>query len=407
MKKPELLAPAGNLEKLKIAITYGADAVYIAGKKYGLRAAAGNFTMPELTEGVHYAHKKGKKVYVALNILPHNSDLEGLDKYIKDLESIKVDALIVADPGVLSLTKEIAPDMAITLSTQVNTTNWKSALFWHKLGVNRITVARELSIDEIKTIVQNTPATLEIEAFIHGAMCISYSGRCLLSNYMTHRDSNRGACSHPCRWTYSLVEEQRPGHYFPVYEDERGTSIFSSKDLCLIESIPELIQSGLTSFKIEGRMKSAYYVAATVSVYRQAIDNFINNPSDYKFDPAWIEELEKVNHREYTKGFLFSKPDSKEQIYDAVSYIKNYDYAGLIMDYNKKTKTATLKQQNKMMVGDSIEIIRPFRNYFSQSIGNMWNMDGNPIEAAPHAKQIIKMKMDYPVKPMDIIRKKI
>lgn len=404
---PELLAPAGNLEKLKIAINYGADAVYLAGKRYGLRAAAGNFTREEIHEGIRYAHDRGKKVYVTINIIPHNGDLNGLDEYIKYLDSIKADAVIIADPGILMVVKENAPGMPVTLSTQANNTNWKSAVFWHKAGVNRIAVARELSIDEVKTIVQNTPDSLEIETFVHGSMCISYSGRCLLSSYMTGRDSNRGECTHPCRWIYNIVEEKRPGEYFKVYEDERGTSVFSSKDLCLIQYIPELIQSGLSSFKIEGRMKSSHYIAVTVSSYRQAIDRYLDNPSGYEFDPRWLDELKKVVHREYTKGFLFSKPGSHGQVYTADSYIKNYDYTGLVLDYKQDTKTAKVEQQNKMVLDDEVEVIGPCRDYFTQSIKKMWDEEENFIESAPHAKQIVKMKIDYPVKPMDIIRKEI
>ncbi len=405
MKKPELVAPAGNFEKLKIALNYGADAVYLSGKSYGLRAAAGNFTLQEIEEGVKYAHEREKKVYVTLNIIPHNSDFNGLDEYVKYLESIKVDAVIIADPGILSIVKENTLNMPVTLSTQANNTNWKSAVFWHKNGVKRITAARELSIEEIKTIVQNTAGNPEIEIFVHGAMCISYSGRCLLSNYLTHRDSNRGDCTHPCRWIYNLVEEKRPGEYFPVFEDERGTSIFSSKDLCLIEFIPQLIESGVNSFKIEGRMKSAYYVAVTVSVYRKAIDKYINDPSGFEFDQRWLEELKKVIHREYTKGFFFSKPNSEGQIYNTDSYIRNCEYAGFVLDYDRKTETAKVVQRNKMVTGDEIEIIGPDRDCISQLIEEMWDEEGNSIEAAPHAKQVIKMKIDYPVKPMDIIRK--
>lgn len=406
-KKPELLAPAGNLEKLKIAVNYGADAVYLAGKKYGLRAAADNFTLEEMKEGIRYAHGKGRKVYVAVNIIPRNDDLNGLDEYIKYLDSIEADAVIIADPGVLKIVKENAPDMAVTLSTQANNTNWKSAVFWHQAGIGRITVARELSIEEIRVIVQNTPDSLEIETFVHGAMCISYSGRCLLSSYMAGRDPNRGDCTQPCRWIYNVVEEKRPGEYFRVFEDERGTAIFSSKDLCLIRFIPELIQSGLSSLKIEGRMKSNHYVAVVVSSYRQAIDRYMGDPSDYEFDECWFEELEKIIHREYTQGFFFSKPGPQGQIYNSDSYIKKYNCVGVVLDYDQKTKTAKVEQQNKMMLNDEIEVIGPHRDYFTQSIEEMWDEDGNFIESAPHAKQIVKMKINYPVKPMDIVRKKM
>lgn len=407
MKKPELLAPAGNLEKLKIALTYGADAVYIAGKAYGLRAAAGNFTLKEMEEGVQFAHDREKKVYVTLNIIPHNSDLLGLDQYIKDIDRIGVDAVIVADPGTLSIVKENAPNLSIALSTQANNTNWKSAMFWHKVaGVDRIILARELSFNEMKSIVENTPDSLEIEAFIHGAMCISYSGRCLLSNYMANRDSNRGACAHPCRWEYRLVEEKRPGEYYPVYEDERGTYIFNSKDLCLIEHVPELIEAGITSFKIEGRMKSLYYVATVVSTYRKAIDSYMKNPSTYKTDPKWLEELSKASHREYTKGFSFKKPGAEEQLYKTSSYVRDYDFTGLVLDYDKKTNIATVEQRNNMKVGEKIEIIGPNREYFSQIIEEMWDEKEELIEVAPHAQQIIKLRVKEPLKALDILRKK-
>lgn len=405
MKVPELLAPAGNLEKLKIALTYGADAVYLAGKAYGLRAAAGNFSLEEMEEGVRFAHERGKKVYVTLNIIPHNGDLKGLDQYIQNIDRIGVDAVIVADPGILTIVKENAPGLSVALSTQANNTNWKSAIFWHNAGVNRIVLARELSLKEIKTIVENTPDTLEIEGFIHGAMCISYSGRCLLSNYMANRDSNRGACAHPCRWQYHLVEEKRPGEYYPVYEDERGTYIFNSKDLCMIEHIPDLINAGITSFKIEGRMKSLYYVATVVSIYRKAIDAYIKDPETFEFDPTWLEELAKASHREYTTGFYFTRPGDKEQLYETSTYIRNYDFAGLVIDYNENTGVATIEQRNRMEIGDQIEVMGPYRDFFSQEITEMTDEENNPIDSAPHAQQIIKIKMDHPVKPLDILRK--
>lgn len=407
MKKPELLAPAGNLEKLKIAIIYGADAVYLAGKAYGLRAAAGNLTLDEMEEGVQFAHERGKKVYVTLNIIPHNSDLKGLDQYIKDIHRIGVDAVIVADPGIITLVKENAPDLTIALSTQANNTNWKSAIFWHNAGVDRIIVARELSLKEIKTIIENTPDSLEIESFVHGAMCISYSGRCLLSNYMANRDSNRGACAQPCRWEYRLVEEKRPGEYYPVYEDERGTYIFNSKDLCMIEHIPELIDIGINSLKIEGRMKSLYYVATVVSTYRKAIDLYLKYPANFKTDPNWLVEIAKASHREYTKGFYFSRPGASEQIYTTSTYVRDYDFTGLVLKYDDKTKIATIEQRNRMVVGDEIEIMGPYRDFFKHIIEEMWDEEGNPINEAPHPQQIIKMKINHPVSPWDILRKKI
>ena len=405
MKKPELLAPAGNLEKLKIAIIYGADAIYLAGKAYGLRAAAGNFTLDEMEEGVKFAHDRGKKVYVTLNIIPHNSDLKGLDKYIKDIDKIGVDAVIVADPGIITLVKENAPNLTIALSTQANNTNWKSAIFWHNAGVKRIIVARELSLKEIKEIVEKTPDTLEIESFVHGAMCISYSGRCLLSNYMANRDSNRGACAQPCRWKYNLVEEKRPGEYYPVFEDERGSYIFNSKDLCMIEHIPELIDIGISSLKIEGRMKSIYYVATIVSIYRKALDAYFKDANVYKTDPNWLIEIAKASHREYTKGFYFNRPGANEQIYTTSAYVRNYDFVGIVLEYDKKTKIATIEQRNRIIVGDEIEIIGPNRDFFQHKIEEMWDDEGNSIDAAPHPQQIIKMKIRQSVLPWDILRK--
>lgn len=405
MKKPELLAPAGNLEKLKFAIMYGADAVYLAGKAYGLRAGAGNFSLEEMEEGVRFTHERGKRVYVTLNIIPHNGDLKGLDQYIRNIDKIGVDAVIVADPGVMAIVQENAPDLSIALSTQANNTNWKSAGFWHRIGVERVIMAREMSLKEIKTIVEKTPDTLEIEAFIHGAMCISYSGRCLLSNYMANRDANRGACAHPCRWQYSLVEEKRPGEYYPVYEDETGTHVFNSKDLCMIEHIPELIETGMDSFKIEGRMKSLYYVATVVSVYRKAIDAYFEDPASYKTDPKWLEELMKASHRDYTTGFYFSRPGASEQIYDNSTYIRDYDFTGVVLDYDEQSKIATIEQRNRMVVGDEIEVMGPKRDFFSQKIEEMWDEEGNPIESAPHPQQIIKMKMIQSVLSWDILRK--
>lgn len=405
MKKPELLAPAGNLEKLKFAIMYGADAVYLGGRAYGLRAGAGNFSLEEMEEGVHFAHEKGKKVYVTLNIIPHNEDLKGLDQYIQDINKIGVDAVIVSDPGVIAIVQENASNLSIHLSTQANNTNWKSANFWHKIGVERIIVAREMSLKEIKTIVEKTPDILEIEAFIHGAMCISYSGRCLLSNYMANRDANRGACAHPCRWKYSLVEEKRPGEYYPVYEDETGTHVFNSKDLCMIEHIPELIETGMDSFKIEGRMKSLYYVATVVSTYRKAIDAYFEDPASYKADPKWFVELMKASHRDYTTGFYFGRPGASEQVYNSSTYIRDYDFTGIVLDYDEKSKIATIEQRNRMAVGEEIEIMGPKKDFFRQKIEEMWDEEGNPIESAPHPQQIIKIKMVQQVLSWDILRK--
>lgn len=405
MNRPELLAPAGDLEKLKMAITYGADAVYLGGEEFGLRAGAKNFTIETMKEGLKFAHDRGKRVYVTLNIIPHNEDLEGLPEYVKKLHEIGVDAVIVADPGVFTIVKESVPDIEIHLSTQANTTNYSTANFWYNQGVKRIVVARELSLEEIKNIMDKAPEGLEIEAFVHGAMCISYSGRCLLSNYMAGRDANRGQCAQSCRWKYNLVEEQRPGEYFPVYEDDKGTYIFNSKDLCMIGYIPELMQSGIKSFKIEGRMKSPYYVATIVRSYRMAIDNYLADPENYVYNDKWLQEMRKVSHRDFTTGFYFNKPDTNDQIYTTNTYVRGYDFVGLVLDYDKESGIATVEQRNRMFVGDQIEIFGPNKEYYTQTIEKMWDEKGNEMEVAPHPQQRIKMKVSQPVEPWDMIRK--
>lgn len=407
MNKPELLAPAGNMEKLKYALHYGADAVYLAGNRYGLRAKAGNFSIDELKEAVTYVHDRGKKIYVTMNIIPHNEDFEGMVDYIKTLEDLKVDEIIVADPGVVSLIKETAPNLKISLSTQANTTNSYSANFWHKMGVNRIVLARELSLKEIKEIRENTPKTLELEAFIHGAMCISYSGRCLLSNYMANRDANKGDCAQPCRWNYSLMEKTREGEYFPVYEDEKGTYVFNSKDLCLIRRVPELIEAGVDSFKIEGRMKSVFYVSTVVNTYRKVIDRYLQDPEGYEFDERDFIELKKISHREYTEGFAFNKPTHEDQNYDTSTYVRDYDFAGVILDYDEETKIATVEQRNKIEIGSKVEIMTPGEDFKIEEITQMWDEEGNPIESTPHPKMIFKVKLETKVSPMDILRVKL
>jgi len=406
MKKVELLAPAGSLEKLEMALVYGADAVYMGGEAYGLRAYAENFSREEMKAGIEFAHSMGKKVYITMNIIPHNNDLIGMPEYIKEIESMGVDAVILSDPGVLAMVKSVAPSMEIHLSTQANNTNWGSANFWYNQGVRRIILARELSLKEIREIREKTPDDLQLEIFIHGAMCISYSGRCLLSNYMAGRDSNKGLCAHPCRWKYYLVEEKRPGEYMPVYENERGTFIFNSKDLCMIEHIPEMIHAGVTSFKIEGRMKSSYYVATIVKAYREAIDKYYSDPEGYKFDPHWLEEICKASHREYSTGFYFGRPTGEGQIYDKSSYIREYDFVGLVMDYDKKTGIATVEQRNRMFVGEEIEVLRPKGRYFKQVIKSMKNADGEDIDVAPHPQMTVLMPMDDEVEKYTILRRK-
>ncbi|MEA2020872.1 MAG: U32 family peptidase [Candidatus Caldatribacteriota bacterium] len=405
MKKPELLAPAGNLEKLKIAVIYGADAVYLGGENFGLRAGAKNFTLEELTEGIKFAHDRGKRVYLTLNIIAHNEDLVGLPGYIRKLKDLCLDGLIISDPGVLKIVKNIIPEMEVHLSTQASTTNYAAVNFWYEQGVRRIILARELSLEEIEEIIKKSPPDMKIETFIHGAMCISYSGRCLLSNYMVGRDANRGDCAHSCRWRYYLMEETRPGEYFPVFEDERGTYIFNSKDLCMIEHIPSLIEAGISVFKIEGRMKSSYYVATVVKAYRYLIDSYFSKPKEYFCAEKWLDEIKKVSHRYFTTGFYFAKPGGKEQRYNSSAYIKTYDFSGLILDYDADNQIATIEQKNRIFAGDEIEIFGPNGDFFTQKIEKMWDEDEEEIEVAPHAKQIIRIKMSKPVKPWYIIRK--
>lgn len=407
MKKVELLSPAGDLERLKIAFIYGADAVYLGGPGYGLRASAKNFSLAEIKEGTEYAHNIGKKVYVTVNIIPHNEDLDGLDNYLKELQNTNVDALIVSDPGVLSLAKEVIPKMELHLSTQANNTNYLSARFWEKQGFKRIVVARELSLEEIKKIKANISEETEIEAFVHGAMCISYSGRCLISNFLTAHDANRGDCKQPCRWKYHLVEESRPGEYFPVYENEKGTFFFNSKDLCMIDHIPDLINAGITSLKIEGRMKSAFYVATVTHAYRRAIDEYYEKGNLWKANSEWMDELRKVTNRDFITGFYYGKTDSDSQRYSSSSYIRDYNFVGLVKSYNHETGIANVEQRYRMFSGEDVEIIGPdLKKAVFTRIEKMWNEEDEPIDVAPHPKQIVKMKLNVPVKENYIIRKK-
>lgn len=392
MNKPELLAPAGNIEKLKTAIEFGADAVYLGGSKLNLRAFADNFSLDELKEGIEFAHSRNKKVYITLNVFPHNEDLNGLEEYLKDLYEIKADAVIVSDPGIIMTAREVVPNLEIHLSTQANSVNYKTAIFWHKQGVKRIVVARELSLKEIKSMKEKIPETCEIEAFVHGSMCISYSGRCLLSNYMTGRDSNRGACAQPCRYKYSLVEEKRPNEYFPVYEDEKGTYIMNSKDLCMIEHIPDLISAGIDSLKIEGRMKSSYYVASVVKAYREAIDTYFENPEEYKFNEKWMEYLTKPSHRRYTTGFYYG--DSNKQHYESSSYIRDFDIVGIVRSYDKETGIAVIEQRNKCYAGDKVEVLRPRGENLEIELKDLKNKDGEAIESTPVAQMIYTIKTD-------------
>lgn len=405
MKQPELLAPAGNLEKLKVAFAYGADAVYIGGRQFGLRAFSDNFDSEEMREGIEYAHSLNKKVYVTVNVFPHNNDLEGLPEYISFLSEAKADAIIISDPGVYRIVRRVAPDLPLHISTQANTVNWSSALFWQEMGAQRVVLAREMSIDDIK--LTRAKVNLELEAFVHGAMCISYSGRCLLSNYFTGRDANRGECSQACRWKYHLVEETRPGKYFPVLEDERGTYIFNSKDLCMLAHIPQLVNAGLTSFKIEGRMKSVHYVATVVKVYRAALDYYRENSEDYTPKQEWWEELNKISHRPYTTGFYFGKPTEKDQIYTSSSYIQSHDFIGLVRSYDSNTGLALVEQRNNMKVGEEIEVLCPKGENYSQRLNEMFNEEGESISVAPHPQQFIRIPMLKPTPEFSMLRRRI
>lgn len=403
MKKPELLAPAGNLEKLKTAINFGADAVYLGGSKLSLRAFADNFTDEELKEGLSFAHERGKKVYVAINVIPHNEDLNGLEEYLIDLYNIGVDAIIVSDPGVIMTAREVVPNLELHLSTQANNVNWKSAIFWHKQGVKRIVLARELSLNEIKELRENIPESCEIEAFVHGSMCMSYSGRCVISNYMTGRDANRGECAQPCRYKYHLVEEKRPGEYFPVIEDDKGTYILNSKDLCMIQHIPELMESGIDSFKIEGRMKSVFYVASVVKAYRKAIDAYFENPKEYQFNEEWLADIEKASHREYFTGFYFG--ETVKQSYGSSSYIRGYDIVGIVRGYDKETGIATIEQRNKILDGDTVEVLRPEVDYFEITLKDMKNEKGEKIPSAPSAQMIFTITSGVELQQGDMLIK--
>lgn len=405
MKKPELLAPAGNLEKLKMALIYGADAVYIGGKMFGLRAFSDNFTDMEMKEAVSFAHDLKKRVYVTVNIFAHNDDLRELPEYINFIDSIGIDGIIVSDPGVYRIARQVAPKLHLHISTQANNTNWSSVTFWQDLGAHRVVLAREVSLEDIKLIRQKVD--IELEAFVHGAMCISYSGRCLLSNYFTGRDANRGQCAQPCRWKYSLMEENRPGQYFPVYEDDKGTYIFNSKDLCLLAYLPDLIQSGLNSFKIEGRMKSVHYVASVVKVYREAINMYMHDPANFTVKEEWLEELQKVSHREYTTGFYFNKTTDKDQIYTSSSYIQTHDFIGLVKSYDSITGIAVIEQRNNMKVGEEIEVFQPGYPTFKQRIRCMYDVEGNEIQVAPHPQQTVSMPMDRPVVEYAMLRREV
>lgn len=406
-KNIELLAPAGSLTKLKYAIEYGADAVYIGGEEFSLRVASQNFTLAEIEEGINYAHQRGKKVYITANIIPHNEDLVEFPDFVRQVADLGADAIIVSDLGMFSIVKEVAPNLDIHISTQANNTNYASAKMWYSLGAKRVILARDLSFKEIGEIRDNIDPNEELECFVHGAMCVSYSGRCLLSNYLTHRDANKGACSHPCRWKYYLMEEKRPGEYMPVFENDRGTFLYNSKDLCMVEYIPELIKAGINSFKIEGRVKNELYVATVVGAYRRAIDAYLKNPDDFTVDPSVLDDLEKVSHREYTTGFYFNKPDENNQLYTSNTYIQDYTIVGVVTDYDEATGIATIEQRNRFFKGDEIEVIRPFEPSFAFTADYMTDSDGTDIDVAPHPQMTVKLKPGTKVGRFAILRKRV
>lgn len=404
-RHPELLIPASSLDVLKTAVVFGADAVYIGGEAFGLRAKAKNFTLEEMEQGISFAHARGVKVYVTANIFAHNEDLPGIRSYFSELREIRPDALIISDPGVFDIAQEICPEIECHISTQANNTNYGTYRFWHRQGASRVVCARELSLKEIKNLRENIPDDLEIEAFVHGAMCISYSGRCLLSNYFTGRDANRGACTHPCRWKYAVVEESRPGEYMPVYENERGTYIFNSRDLCMIEHIPELMDAGIDSFKIEGRMKNALYVATVARTYRKAIDDWKEDLALYREHMPWyLEQISGCTHRQYTTGFFFGKPDENTQIYDNSTYHKEYTYLGSVEEV--KDGLCRLEQRNKFSVGETIEIMKPDGRNIETAVRQILNEEGEEQESAPHAKQILWARLEEIPEKYDILRRR-
>lgn len=406
MRVPELLVPASSLEVLKVAVIFGADAVYIGGEAFGLRAKAKNFSMEEMQEGISFAHERGVKVYVTANILAHNQDLEGVQDYFRELKKIKPDALIISDPGVFMIARQVCPEIDIHVSTQANNTNYGTFLFWYQQGAKRVVSARELSLEELRQIRSRIPEDLEIETFVHGAMCISYSGRCLLSSFLAGRDANRGACTHPCRWKYALVEESRPGQYMPVYENERGTYIFNSKDLCMIEHIPDLMTAGIDSLKIEGRMKTALYVATVARTYRKAIDDWNKDPALYEKNLPWYrEQISNCTYRQFTTGFFYGKPTEEAQIYDSNTYIKEYTYLGIVGQPDG-IGAWQISQRNKFSVGETIEVMKPNGENIEVKVKSIRDEEGNFMESAPHPKQILYIDLGTELETFDILRRK-
>ncbi len=394
------------MEKLKTAVSFGADAVYFGGEMFSLRAGAGNLSISEIEEAMDWLHERNAKGYMTINIYPHNGDISPLRDYIGKIKHIPIDAFLVSDPGAMSLIREQIPDAEIHLSTQANTTNYLTAQFWASQGVKRIVAAREMSLEELRVMRENLPDDIEVEAFVHGAMCISYSGRCLLSNFMAGRDANQGACTHPCRWKYSLVEEQRPGEYYPIEEDGRGSYILNSRDLCMIDRIPDLANAGVYSLKIEGRMKSMYYVATIVTAYRAAIDAYLADPDNYVYDPAYFDELCKASHREFTHGFYYNKPTDKDQNYLTSEYKRDYSFVGLVRETDEESGLTTVEQRNKFSEGDTVEIFGPYTPFWEEVITEMYDEEGEPVESAPHPQQILKIRFKRTPAEGFIIRKK-
>lgn len=405
MRKPELLLPGGSLDVLKVAVLYGADAVYIGGESFGLRAKAKNFSRAEMEEGIAFAHEHGAKVYVTANIFAHDADLEGAAAYFRELSEIGPDAVLVADPGMFMLAKRNAPNLELHISTQANNTNYETCLFWHELGAKRIVTARELSLREIKDIRAHIPDELEIESFVHGAMCISYSGRCLLSSYLAGRDANRGLCTHPCRWKYAVMEETRPGEYMPIEENERGTFIFNSKDLCMIEHLPDLYEAGIDSFKIEGRMKTALYVATAARTYRLAMDAYERDPREYEEKLPWFrEQIADCTYRKFTTGFFYGRPDQEDQIYDSNTYVNNYTFLGIVREIDGNGDAVT-EQKNKFCVGDTIEIMKPDGRNVVTKVLALHDGEGQSMDSAPHPKQELHIRLEAEAEPWDILRR--
>ncbi len=405
MKKPELLAPAGELEKLKMAVLYGADAVYLAGRHFGMRAFAGNFTEAQMQEGIAFVRRYGAKVYVTLNIFASNNDIRQLPAYLQKLSRMGVDALIIADPGVFSLAREVVPEIPIHISTQANTTNWQSARFWHEMGAKRVVLAREVTLPEIAEIRNRTE--MELEMFVHGAMCWAYSGRCYLSQYLTGRSGNRGECAQACRWKYSLMEEKHPGKYMPVFEDDRGIHILNARDLCLLAYLPDLLKAGVDSFKIEGRMKSAYYVATVTRVYRQALDVFFADPQNNVCNPLWHDELHKVSHRPYSSGFLLGNPGEDGQEFSSTQQLTSHEFVGVVRAYDRQKKRAVVEMRNRFAQNEFLNVFGPTTESQEFKVTNLKNSIGEPIQEAIRVQEHVSLDMPFPVAEYSLLRREI